>query len=83
MARTLRMLVRGDLHRIKGIPFSRQHIARLIDEGKFPPPDGKTADSPKAPNFWFEHTIDAYLRSRAAGTQRRPAHERNPVIGRS
>ena len=64
MARTLRMLVRGDLHRVKGIPYSRQHIARLIDEGKFPPPDGKTSDSPTAPNFWWETTIDRWLKDR-------------------
>jgi hypothetical protein len=64
MARTLRMLVRGDLHKVKGIPYSRQHIARLINEGKFPPPDGKTADSPNAPNFWWETTIDRWLKDR-------------------
>jgi hypothetical protein len=64
MARTLRMLVRGDLHKVKGIPYSRQHIARLIDDGKFPPPDGKTADSKNAPNFWWEVTIDRWLKDR-------------------
>jgi hypothetical protein len=61
MARTLRMLVRRDLKVRKGIPYSRQHIDRLIKEQKFPPPDGKTADSPNAPNFWWETTIDRYL----------------------
>jgi hypothetical protein len=65
MARTLRMLIRRDLKARKGIPYSRQHIDRLIKEGKFPPPDGKTADSPNAPNWWWETTIDAYLRERA------------------
>jgi hypothetical protein len=65
MPRTLRMLTRRDLRDRKGILWSRQHIARQINDGKFPPPDGKTADSPNAPNFWFEHTIDAYLRERA------------------
>jgi hypothetical protein len=64
MARPLRMLIRRDLKARKGIPFSRQHIDRLIKEGKFPRPDGKTADSPNAPNFWWETTIDAYLRER-------------------
>jgi hypothetical protein len=62
---TLRILMRRDLRERKGITFSRQHIARLIDEGKFPPPDGKTSDSPTAPNWWFETTIDGYLRARA------------------
>jgi hypothetical protein len=65
MARTLRMLIRRDLKARKGIPYSRQHIDRLIKEGRFPPPDGKTADSPNAPNWWWETTIDAYLRERA------------------
>jgi hypothetical protein len=63
--RTLRMLIRRDLKARKGIPYSRQHIDRLIKEGKFPPPDGKTADSPNAPNWWWEKTIDAYLREQA------------------
>jgi hypothetical protein len=61
----LRILMRRDLRERKGITFSRQHIARLIGEGKFPPPDGKTSDSPTAPNWWFETTIDGYLKARA------------------
>jgi hypothetical protein len=64
MARTLRMLVRSDLHKVKGIPYSRQHIDRLIKKHKFPPPDGKTADSKNAPNFWWEVTIDQWLKER-------------------
>jgi predicted DNA-binding transcriptional regulator AlpA len=73
MARTLRMITRRDLRERKGIPYSRQHISRLIDEGKFPPPDGKTADTPTAPNWWYEHTIDAWLRKRARGHKGRKA----------
>jgi len=61
----LRMLLRRDLKPMKGIPWSRQHIDRKIKDGSFPPPDGKTADAPTAPNFWFECTIDGYLRARA------------------
>jgi hypothetical protein len=61
----LKMVLRRDLP-TKGIGWSRQHIARKIEKGQFPPPDGKTSDTPKAPNFWFEHTIDKYLRQRAA-----------------
>jgi prophage regulatory protein len=64
MARTLRMLVRSDLHKVKGIPYSRQHVDRLVRDGKFPPPDGKTADSKNAPNFWWETTIDKWLKNR-------------------
>lgn len=61
----LRMLLRRDLKERKGIPWSRQHLARLIEEGKFPPPDGKTGDAPTSPNFWFETTVDRWLKARA------------------
>ena len=64
MARTLRMLTRPDLHKVKGIPYSRQHIDRLNKDDKFPRPDGKTRDSPNAPNFWWETTIDRWLKDR-------------------
>jgi predicted DNA-binding transcriptional regulator AlpA len=63
--RPLRILLRRDLKAQKGIPWSRQHIDRKIKDGEFPPPDGKTSDSPTAPNFWFESTIDGYLKARA------------------
>jgi hypothetical protein len=59
------MLTRRDLRERKGIRWSRQHLNRKINDGTFPPPDGKTADAPTSPNFWFEHTIDRYLRDRA------------------
>jgi hypothetical protein len=58
------MLTRPDLHKVKGIPYSRQHIARLIKDDKFPRPDGKTRESPNAPNFWWETTIDRWLKDR-------------------
>jgi predicted DNA-binding transcriptional regulator AlpA len=63
--RNLRILMRRDLRERKGIPWSRQHIDRKIKAGEFPPPDGKTSDAPTAPNFWFESTIDAWLKARA------------------
>jgi hypothetical protein len=66
MTRTpLRMLVRRDLKERKGIRWSRQHIGRKIKSGEFPPPDGRTSDSPNAPPWWFETTIDGYLKERA------------------
>jgi len=65
MPRSLKMLLRRDLKPLKGISWSRQRIGRKIKAGEFPPPDGKTADAPTSPNFWFEHTIDRYLRARA------------------
>jgi hypothetical protein len=66
MPRTeLKILFQRDLP-AKGISWSRQHVNRKIRAKEFPPPDGKTSDWPGAPNFWFEHTIDKYLRQRAA-----------------
>jgi hypothetical protein len=68
MTRSLRVLLFSDLS-FKGIPYSRQHINRKIDDDTFPPPDGRLTDSPKAPRFWFEETIDNYLRERAKKTR--------------
>jgi hypothetical protein len=65
--------MRRDLRERKGISWSRQHLDRKIKSGTFPPPDGKTSDSSTAPNFWFEHTIDRYLRERAKAEQARKA----------
>jgi hypothetical protein len=80
MPRTLRMLTRRDLRDRKGIRWSRQHIVRQINDGKFPPPDGKTADHPNAPNFWFESTIDDYLRERARRFKESKAAESTATI---
>jgi hypothetical protein len=66
------MLLQRDL-RLKGITWSRQHINRKIREKEFPPPDGKTGDAPSSPNWWFEHTIDKYLRRRAAAMRAQAA----------
>jgi len=60
----LKMILQRDLPS-KGITWSRQHVRRKVKSGEFPAPDGKTADAPTSPNFWFEHTIDRYLRARA------------------
>jgi hypothetical protein len=72
----LKMLLTRDLPK-KGITWSRQHINRKIRAKEFPAPDGKTSNAPSAPNFWFEHTIDKYLRQRAAALRevRRAEHE--------
>jgi hypothetical protein len=63
--RHLRILMLRDLRERKGIRWSRQHLHEKIKAGEFPPPDGKTADAPNAPNFWFESTVDAWLKARA------------------
>ena len=59
-----RILMQGDLAD-KGIRYHRSTIFRKIQDGTFPPPDGKTTDAPRAPNFWFEATIDRFLLDRA------------------
>ena len=80
----LKMLLRRDLPE-KGITWSRQHINRKIRAKEFPPPDGKTSDAPSAPNWWWSHTIDEYLRRRAAAFRetKRAAQplRRDPVGG--
>jgi hypothetical protein len=75
MARTLRILTRRDLKERKGIPWSRQRIHEKIKLGEFPPPDGKTTDDPNAPNFWFEATIDGWLRERARKMKKEQARK--------
>ena len=80
----LKMLLRRDLPE-KGITWSRQHINRKIRAKEFPPPDGTTSDAPSAPNWWWNHTIDKYLRQRAAAFRetKRAAQplRRDPVGG--
>jgi hypothetical protein len=61
----LKILFQRDLP-TKGITYARQTIHRKVKNKQFPAPDGKTSDAPSAPNFWFEHNIDRYLRQRAA-----------------
>jgi hypothetical protein len=74
MTSPLKILLYSDLS-FRGIPWSRQHINRKIEDGTFPPPDGRTTDSPMAPRFWFEETIDDYLRDRARKTKAATAAE--------
>lgn len=66
MSRPLRILTPPDLRERKGIRWSRQHRARKIKAGIFPPPDGRMTDHPQATPFWFETTIDRYIRGLAA-----------------
>ena len=53
----MKMLSLSDLRAKKGIPFSRQHIHRLIRQCKFPPPV-KVGENT---NAWIEREIDEYL----------------------
>jgi len=76
MTRHLRILMSSDLRVRKGIRMSRQQRNRQIAAGNFPPPDGRTTDHPQSPPFWFEHTVDRFIRGRAAAmraTQRAAA----------
>jgi prophage regulatory protein len=54
----MKMLSLRDL-RDKGIPFTRQHIHKLIKQRKFPPPVKLGA----ATNAWPEDEIDEYLKA--------------------
>jgi hypothetical protein len=69
MSHPLRILYRQDLRERKGIKASRQRLHEKIKAGAFPPPDGRTTDSPSSPPWWFEHTIDAHLKERARKQQ--------------
>jgi prophage regulatory protein len=50
----------------KGIPFSRQHVHRLVSAGEFPPPIKLGA----ATNAWLENEIDAWLKARIEASLR-------------
>jgi prophage regulatory protein len=49
----------------RGIRFSRQHLHRLIRQGKFPRPV-KLSGSPNGRNAWDEETIDRWCEDRKA-----------------
>ena len=72
----LRILFQRDFP-TKGITWSRQHVHRKVKAKEFPPPDGKTSDAPGAPNWWFEASIDRYLRNRAAAMRKQATEIRN------
>lgn len=56
----MRVLGFRDLKALKGIPFSRQHIHRLVTAGKFPRP----IKLGEATNAWDEREIDSWLNAR-------------------
>jgi hypothetical protein len=76
----VRILFQRDFAPKKGITYSRQHVHRKVVAKEFPPPDGKTSDYPGAPNFWFETTIDKYLRQRAAAKRKHAAAIRDHAV---
>jgi prophage regulatory protein len=64
----MRMLSHPDL-REKGIKFSRQHLRRLIRQGKFPAPCKLGENT----NAWPEAEIDKYLEDRIAARDQQAA----------
>jgi prophage regulatory protein len=55
----MRLLVFKELKTIKGIPYTRQHIHRLIKDGRFPKPF-KPNGSSCGVNAWDESVIDQH-----------------------
>ena len=62
MTLSRKMLSRKDLREKKGIPWSRQHLARLVKQRKFPSPVKLGANT----NSWDEIEIDDYIEARIA-----------------
>jgi prophage regulatory protein len=54
----MRLLSLDELRTEKGIPFSRQHIHRLVRAGKFPRPVKVGLNR----NGWIEAEIDGHLK---------------------
>lgn len=59
---SMRVLFFRDLKNKKGIAWSRQHVYRQVNAGKFPAPI-KLGEATIA---WIEHEIDAWLDERIA-----------------
>ena len=67
-----RAVTQADLKNF-GIPFSRVHIARLVERGEFPPPFKLGANR----NAWWESEIVDFLKRREASTRGLPDPERS------
>lgn len=65
----MKVLSYPDLKELKGIRFSRQWLAKLVAEGKFPAPVKLGA----ATNGYLESEIDGWLKARAAEREGRPS----------
>jgi predicted DNA-binding transcriptional regulator AlpA len=55
----MRLLTFPELKTVKGIPYSRQHVNRLVKLGRFPRPF-KPNGGPTGINAWDEAVIDQY-----------------------
>jgi prophage regulatory protein len=58
----MKLLTFPDLKAAKGIPYSRQHILRLEQDGKFP----KRIPLGAGRHGWLDHEIDEYITACAA-----------------
>lgn len=58
----MRVLNYDDLKPVKGIPYSKPHLWRLVKAGKFPAPIKWGAGR----NGWVEDEIDAYIEAKIA-----------------
>ena len=56
----MKLLSFPELKTVKGVPFSRQHVARLVAAGKFPAP----VKLGEATNAWVEAELDEWLDAR-------------------
>ena len=63
-----------ELRTVWGIPYTRQHIYRLVRAGKFPAPI-KLGDGPGASNAWPNAELEQYLADRIAARDTRIAAE--------
>jgi prophage regulatory protein len=58
----MRLLSFGELKRLKGIPYSKAHLHRLVRDGKFPRPI-KIGENR---NAWIEEEVDAHIEAKIA-----------------
>jgi predicted DNA-binding transcriptional regulator AlpA len=79
----MKVLTFGELQRIKGIPYCRDHLRRKVKAGEFPRPIELSGGHRLA---WIEEEVDAYLEAlvakRTADEQREPPAPAAPQKGR-
>ena len=59
-----------DLKDKKGLNYTRQHVARMVREGRFPKPFKLERG---AVNYWRESAIDAFINERAEAAEKEPS----------
>jgi predicted DNA-binding transcriptional regulator AlpA len=66
----MKVLTFGELQRIKGIPYCRDHLRRKVKAGEFPQPIELSGSHRIA---WIESEVDAYLEALVAKRSPAPA----------